>query len=126
MDTLRHLGLIFLAGGAGTLARYGVSSGMYALFGRSFPWGTIAVNLIGCFLFGLVWELAAVRLLIKDLSKEIILVGFMGSFTTFSTFIFDSHVLWRSGSAFGMACNLCIQIVTGFLALRAGMLLASY
>lgn len=125
MEQFKQLGLIFLAGGFGTLARYGVSSGVYALLGRNFPWGTIAVNIIGCFLFGLVWDLAAVRQLIHDAHREILLVGFMGSFTTFSTFIFDSHILWRSSSLLGLACNLLVQIIVGFLALRAGMLLAS-
>ena len=85
VTALRNCGLLFLAGGAGALARYGVSELANTLVGRQYPLGTFVVNVLGCFLFGLIWELAAVRLLISDTVRLIILVGFMGSFTTFSS-----------------------------------------
>ena len=58
VTALRNCGLLFLAGGAGALARYGVSELANTLVGRQYPLGTFVVNVLGCFLFGLIWELA--------------------------------------------------------------------
>ena len=76
VTALRNCGLLFLAGGAGALARYGVSELANTLVGRQYPLGTFVVNVLGCFLFGLIWELAAVRLLIPDTVRLIILVEY--------------------------------------------------
>ena len=113
VTALRNCGLLFLAGGAGALARYGVSELANTLVGRQYPLGTFVVNVLGCFLFGLIWELAAVRLLISDTVRLIILVGFMGSFTTFSSLIFDSFAL--------LLFNIGAQTILGFAALFLGM-----
>ena len=58
VTALRNCGLLFLAGGTGALARYGVSELANTLVGRQYPQGTFVVNVLGCFLFGLIWELA--------------------------------------------------------------------
>ena len=76
---------IALAGALGTLARYGLGGAVQTVLGQNFPWGTLVVNAIGCLLFGLVWTLAEERLLISGHLRFIVLVGFMGAFTTFST-----------------------------------------
>lgn len=117
---LRNCGLLFLAGGAGALARYGVSELANTLVGRQYPLGTFVVNVLGCFLFGLIWELAAVRLLISDTVRLIILVGFMGSFTTFSSLIFDSFALGQTRLAL-LLFNIGAQTILGFAALFLGM-----
>ena len=90
VTALRNCGLLFLAGGAGALARYGVS------------------------------ELATVRLLISDTVRLIILVGFMGSFTTFSSLIFDSFALGQVRLAL-LLFNIGAQTILGFAALFLGM-----
>ena len=110
----------FLAGGAGALARYGVSELANTLVGRQYPLGTFVVNVLGCFLFGLIRELAAVRLLIPDTVRPIILVGFMGSFTTFSSLIFDSFALGQTRLAL-LLFNIGAQTILGFAALFLGM-----
>ena len=107
-------------GGAGALARYGVSELANTLVGRQYPLGTFVVNVLGCFLFGLIWELAAVRLLISDTVRLIILVGFMGSFTTFSSLIFDSFALGQTRLAL-LLFNIGAQTILGFAALFLGM-----
>ena len=111
---------LMLAGGAGALARYGVSELANTLVGRQYPLGTFVVNVLGCFLFGLIWELAAVRLLISDTVRLIILVGFMGSFTTFSSLIFDSFALGQTRLAL-LLFNIGAQTILGFAALFLGM-----
>lgn len=118
------LALLALAGSLGTLARYGLSGAVYALLGRDFPWGTSAVNVLGCLLFGMVWTLADERMLISGEARTIILVGFMGAFTTFSSLIFETDQLLRASQWLYAALNLCGETVIGFAALWLGMVLA--
>jgi fluoride exporter len=90
---LQKILLIALAGGLGALARYGLSGLVLRVTGPGLPYGTLVVNVLGCFLFGLVWALAAERMMVSPELRTIVLVGFLGSFTTLSTFIFESHWL---------------------------------
>ena len=112
--------LIALAGAAGTLCRYWLSGAVYAFMGRDFPWGTWAVNILGSFLFGLVWMLSEERGLISGQARIIILAGFMGAFTTFSTFIFESGEILRDAQWLKLALNLGGQNAVGFVALFLG------
>ncbi len=120
---LEKLGLIALAGAAGSLARYWLSGLVYTLAGRNFPWGTAAVNILGCFLFGFVWELGEGRMLLRPETRAIILTGFMGAFTTFSTFIFESGGLLEDGRYLSVLANIGFQTVLGFAALFGGFML---
>lgn len=119
----RKLFLIALAGAAGTLARYWLSGIIQALVGPDFPWGTWAVNVAGCLLFGLVWVMCEERFLLSTETRLVILVGFMGAFTTFSTYIFESARMGADANWFGMAANLAGQNLAGFAALVLGMIL---
>lgn len=110
------------AGAAGTLARWGLSVAVQQ--GRDgFPWGTLAVNAIGCFLFGLVFEAAAARTLAIEI-RLVVLTGFMGAFTTFSTFGFETAVFVREGRWLMAGGNLLAQNVLGIALVFAGMGLA--
>lgn len=112
--------LIALAGAFGTLCRYWLSGLAYDLLGRDFPWGTWAVNILGCFLFGLIWILAEERGLMSALARILILTGFMGAFTTFSTFVFESGGLIHDGQWLRLALNVGGQNIVGFAALYLG------
>ena len=115
---------IALAGAAGTLARYWLGAGIQRLAGGSFPWGTVVINVSGCFVFGLFWALAVERFNIDSELRIIILLGFMGAFTTFSTYMFESVDLLRAGAMFHALLNLLGQNLAGFIAVLAGMALA--
>ena len=112
-----------LAGAAGTLARYFMSAWVQNLTGPGFPWSTWAVNVLGCFLFGLVWMLCEERAYFTSEVRFIILVGFMGAFTTFSTYIFETAQLARDAQWLRVAGNLAGQNILGFVALTLGMAL---
>ena len=112
--------LIALAGAAGTLARWWLSGAVYAVMGREFPWGTAAVNILGSFLFGLVWILAEERMYMSGETRIILLVGFMGAFTTFSTYIFESSALASDVQWLRLGANMFGQVLVGFAALRLG------
>ena len=112
--------LIGLAGALGTLARYGLSGVIQRLAGGNLPWGTIIVNIVGCFLFGLVWTLADERLMIDAETRLVVLGGFMGAFTTFSTFIFDTGGFVREAQWLLAGGNLLLQTASGLAFLFIG------
>jgi len=121
---IHKLALLALAGALGTLARYGVAGLVQRTHGTSFPWGTLTVNLLGCFLAGLLWTLFENRWPVSGEARAIVLVGFMGAFTTFSAFILESGELMRSAEWMSAFANLAMQNVLGFVALFAGIALA--
>jgi fluoride exporter len=113
--------LLSLAGACGTLSRYWLSGAVYGALGRNFTWGTWSVNILGCFLFGLVFILSQERGIIPPQARIIILVGFMGAFTTFSTLVFESYELLRDVAWLKMGLNMVGQNIVGFVALYLGV-----
>ncbi|ADE15512.1 CrcB protein [Nitrosococcus halophilus Nc 4] len=116
----QKLAWIAFAGAVGTLSRYALSGFVQKLCGEKFPWGTLAVNVVGCFLFGMVWALAEERLLLSGETRFIVLTGFMGAFTTFSTFAFESSQLVRDSEWLLAAANLISQNVLGLACVFLG------
>jgi fluoride exporter len=117
----KELCWLALAGAAGTLSRFGLSGLVQSFAGEKFPWGTLAVNVVGCFLFGLIWTLAEDRLIISSQTRSIILIGFMGAFTTFSTFAFESGAMLRDSEWRDAALNLLANNVVGIAGVFLGI-----
>jgi CrcB protein len=109
-----------LAGGAGTLSRYGLSLFIQRFTPGIYPWGTSVVNILGCFLYGMVWSLADQRGVLSPETRAILLTGFMGAFTTFSTFIFETNGLLTQAVSLSLV-NLCSQVILGWLAMVVGL-----
>ena len=124
----KELILLGIAGAVGALSRYGLSGLVQSLAGERFAWGTLVVNATGCFLFGFVFMLADTeRTLISGQTRFVVLTGFMGAFTTFSTFAFETS-RYLSDSQWNLAAaNLVGQNLLGIafvlLGLAAGRLL---
>jgi len=114
-----------LAGAAGALSRYFLASFIQRFGGEQFPWGTLTVNAIGCLLFGLVWTLAE-DLVISGQTRFIILTGFMGSFTTFSTFAFETQQLLRESEWLAAGFNVVGQNIVGLAAVFLGITLGRW
>lgn len=112
-----------LAGALGTVSRYGLAGFVHKFGGASFPWGTFVVNVTGCFVAGLLWALFENRWPVSGEMRVIVLVGFMGAFTTFSAFILETGELVRSAEWMRAAANMIFQNGLGFIALFAGMML---
>lgn len=110
---MTKLALIAVAGMAGTLARYGLTVGLARLFGDRFPVGTLVVNLLGCAAFGLVLALFRERTRLGPEVATVLLAGFMGAFTTFSSLVADSHGLWATGRPLLALGNVVVQNVVG-------------
>ncbi|MDY0168881.1 MAG: fluoride efflux transporter CrcB [Thermoguttaceae bacterium] len=109
-----------VAGAIGALARYGVVSLVQRDSHSQFPWGTLAVNIAGCFLFGLVWTATQERLLISSETRVIILAGFLGSFTTFSAFLFETDQFLEHAQWFMASVNVIGELGAGLMAYLLG------
>ena len=116
--------LIALAGGLGTLARFGLAGLIHRFNDTSFPWGTVTVNLTGCFLVGLLWTLFENRWPLPGELRTMVLVGFMGAFTTFSTLILETSELMRATQWIYAVVNIVLQNGIGIIAIFAGMAVA--
>ena len=118
---MKNVILIAVAGAAGTLSRYGLSTLVSSILGSDFPWGTFIVNILGCFLFGFIWSLEEHHLALGPQTRAIILTGFMGAFTTFSTFIFENNQLLSTSQWLNLSMNLMLQLLIGLIALSGGI-----
>lgn len=116
--------LIGLAGFVGTLARYGLSGVIAKRYGETFPLGTLAVNLIGCFLVGLLFYLMQERFLVNQNVRTIILIGLLGGFTTFSSLGLQTFTLLQDGEIGLAAVNLGASNLIGQLMVWGGYTLA--
>jgi fluoride exporter len=119
-----RISLLIVFGALGTLARYGLQGLVQARTGSSFPAGTLAVNIFGCFLLGGVAEYALTHLSIPPEWRIGITVGFLGAFTTFSTFTFEAVRLMQDGEWARAGTYLMTSVLGGLLAIVAGMRLA--
>ncbi len=118
---LQRIFLLALAGSIGTLARYGLSLFVQKFNPMLFPWGTFTINLLGCFAFGIIWSLAEDRMVMSSETRLILLTGFMGAFTTFSTFAFETSQLLRDSQWWLAAGNFAGQTVLGIVLMIAGL-----
>ncbi|MEJ2213126.1 MAG: fluoride efflux transporter CrcB [Gammaproteobacteria bacterium] len=115
------------AGGAmGAVARFGVSTGVYAMMGRSFPYGTLAVNVIGSLLMGLLYVMLIERLSLSPEFRAILLIGFLGSFTTFSTFSMETLSLIEQAQLLKAAVNIVASVALCLLATWFGIIVARF
>ncbi len=114
--------LIFaVAAGCGTLARYILTLTVQKFTRSDFPWAIFVVNVLGCFGFGLIWAAGEQALNLDVSVKSSILIGFMGSFTTFSTFIFDCDSLIKAGKWLAAVVNILGQVISGLAAFILAM-----
>ncbi|WP_243546557.1 fluoride efflux transporter CrcB [Pseudodesulfovibrio tunisiensis] len=115
--------VLFLAmgGAAGTLSRYWLSGVAQRFFGSGFPAGTAAVNLLGCLFFGTVWGYLENRVAPGSQIRLLVLTGFMGAFTTFSTYMFETANLVKFGQLAMAFANVAGQSLAGLALVFAGM-----
>ena len=117
--------LVGVGGALGALARLAVARWVGALVQSAFPLGTFVVNVTGSFLLGLVATLVTERLVPGgDAVRLAVGVGFLGAYTTFSTFEFETHALLEDGAWMIACANVAFSVILGLVALRAGMLAA--
>lgn len=112
---MRDMALVFLGGGAGSVLRWLTGLGMLRLFGPHFPYGTLAVNLLGCCVMGLLFRVLPHPQDTIASSRLLLMTGLLGGYTTFSAFALDSAALWMRQEA-GLALLYIGLTLAGSLA----------
>ena len=120
-----RLFLIALFGAAGTLARYGLQGVVQTRAGGSFPYGTLVVNLTGCFFLGLIAQFTLNRVVISPDWRVAIAVGFFGGYTTFSTFGWETAKMLEEGEWTGASAYVCASVIAGLFLTVACIRLAN-
>jgi fluoride exporter len=116
--------LIAAAGGIGTLCRYGL--GGLVQEGKMFPWGTVSVNLLGCLAFGLIFSALDRRLMLGGDVQIVILLGFMGGFTTFSTYMYELAEQLRDAQWLAASGYFALHNLGGWAAMILGLFLGKW
>ncbi|MEO6884051.1 MAG: fluoride efflux transporter CrcB [Bacteroidia bacterium] len=104
---------VFIGGGLGSLARYGISIALIGRIKASFPVSTFCSNILSCFILAITVFVLADKTTMNPLLKFFIVTGFCGGFSTFSTFSFETVELFRSGDVFYALLNILISLIAG-------------
>jgi len=118
------ISLIAVAGLIGTLTRYWISGWADRWWGGTFPFGTVLVNATGCFVIGFLFYVTQEKYLVDPTIRSALLVGFLGGYTTFSSYAVQSFNLLRDGEIFMASANLLVSNVAGLILVWAGYVLA--
>lgn len=125
MTTLMPYLLVGVGGFIGANARFVVARIVGAMFETKFPLGTFVINVSGSFLLGILGTILALKVMPNSESMRLALgVGFLGAYTTFSTFEFETHALFDDGSWLTATTNMFASLFVGLLAVRAGIVIA--
>jgi CrcB protein len=117
--------LVGIGGFLGANARFLVGTWAASTFGARFPWGTFLVNVSGCFLIGVLGTLIMERLVARPDHVQLLLaIGFLGAYTTFSSFEFENHALFLDGEWLTAAANIVLSVLLGLVAVRLGVIVA--
>jgi CrcB protein len=117
------LALLMTGGGVGTVARFFLNGVMQRFIASGFPWGTFAVNVLGSFAFGFIWAVFGAHNGLSAQLRLLLLVGFMGGFTTFSSFAFETTELLENSGWLVAAGNILLHNLFGIVAVLGGLVL---
>jgi len=116
--------LILIGGGTGALARYVAGSAIMTRFGGKFPLGTLVINVTGSFLIGFLMTMLTERLKLDPNWRLFLVVGFLGGYTTFSTFEWETYTAIREGAQWTGILNIVSSVALGYAAVWLGVVLA--
>jgi len=130
MQLLMQYVVIGLGGALGSMLRFGLGSLIdtnVQKTGQIFPWGTIVVNITGCFVIGFIFAISAAgegRIILSSLTRNFILIGILGGYTTFSSFSLQTLTLAQDGQWWGAAANVLLSVVLCLVGCWLGAMLA--
>ena len=113
--------LVMAGGSLGAASRYGVCLMAVRMWGTSFPWGTLIVNLAGCFIIGLLFALAEHAKILTPNTRLFLITGYLGALTTFSSFSAETLTLGLDGMPLSLAANMILNNVGGMGLALLGM-----
>ena len=124
MEMVRNGFIVGIGGFIGAIVRYALAIWIGQTWGRSFPLGTFVINVSGSFLIGLLMTLFAERYTVDPAWRLLFVVGFLGAYTTFSTFEYETGKLIKDSEWLFASMNVILSVVLGFVALKVGEVLA--
>lgn len=113
-----------IGGFVGANTRYWLGGWAASRFGTQFPWGTFIINITGSFILGLFTTLVTERFMASPNLRLLVAIGFVGAYTTFSTFEYETFMLVDSGSFMRASLNIILSVLAGFFAVGIGVRLA--
>jgi len=116
--------IIGVGGFIGAIMRYILGVWIGQKWGKSFPLGTFVINVSGSFLIGLIMTLLTEKLMVNPQWRLLLVVGFLGAYTTFSTFEYETGNLLKDGEWMFAAMNVVLSVFLGFAALKIGEVIA--
>jgi len=120
---IRYL-VVLVGGGAGALARYVAASLIMTRFGGKFPLGTLVINVTGSFLIGFLMTIMTERFHLDPIWRLLLVVGFLGGYTTFSSFEWETYTAVREGALWTGMLNVVSSVTLGYVAVWLGVILA--
>jgi len=117
---MQNLFIVGCGGFLGAVARYAIGLWIGQKWGRSFPLGTFFINVSGSFLIGFLMALFTERLMLTPQWRIFFVIGFLGAYTTFSTFEYETGALLKDGEWFIASLNVALSVIIGFAALKFG------
>jgi len=117
---MQNIFIIGIGGFLGAVARYGVGLWIGQKWGRSFPLGTFFINVSGSFLIGFLMALFTERIMLNPQWRMFLVIGFLGAYTTFSTFEYETGALLRDSEWLIASLNVVLSVFVGFTALKLG------
>lgn len=121
---MANIFIIGIGGFLGAISRYGVALWIGQRWGRNFPLGTFVINVSGSFLIGLLMSLFTERFMVNPQWRLMLVVGFLGAYTTFSTFEYETGTLMKDGEWLIAMLNVLLSVIVGFIALKLGEVIA--
>lgn len=121
--TIRYL-LVLCGGGVGALIRYVAASAIMTRFGGRFPLGTLVINVTGSFSIGFLMTMLAERFNLNPAWRLLLVVGFLGGYTTFSSFEWETYTAVREGGLWTGMLNVASSVMLGYVAVWLGVMLA--
>ena len=118
-----NLSLVFVGGGIGAVARYWMQGIVYRFMSGVFPYGTVVVNVLGCFMIGLLMTGMEERFMVNPSLRIFITIGILGGFTTFSSFSFETIALFQDGEVFFGMLNILASVVICLSATYIGVVI---
>lgn len=118
---IKNILLVGVGGGLGSIARYICQRWVSHYYPHHFPWGTFAVNIIGCFVIGIIWGISFRSFETNEQWKLFLMTGICGGFTTFSSFTLESIGLLKEQRAGLFFLYLAGSVLVGLAATYAGM-----
>ncbi|MEI8012278.1 MAG: fluoride efflux transporter CrcB [Candidatus Omnitrophota bacterium] len=117
---------LIIGGSVGTVSRYVMAGVITQRVGTAFPWGTVAVNLTGCFVIGFLDVLFEKKFMLNTNMRIVLMTGFCGAFTTFSTLILETSDLLKNNQFLHAFGNVMVSFIVGFTAFKLGAVLARF